>query len=87
MNPNEEQTQYFELTFPDHVAPGDLKIIREANREEPGRLCLLTPRIEAVNSHGFRVYSNNGGAMIGIVCVGRPEPPFDLSYWLEGDND
>lgn len=80
---------YLEIIFRDALCDGDLEILVEASAEQMGRvrlgLAYLEPaRPEAPNAR--RLLSHNGRAMIGFVAgVELAEPPYQNSYWLEGE--
>lgn len=80
------QLRHLELIFPANVTPGDLDILAAATYDEPGRARLGAARVEQGNGSGSRVYSGNGGAFIGVIGYGQPEPPLNFSYWLEDDS-
>jgi len=73
---------HLEIIFQDNLDPADLDILRPATLVEPGRARLAKARVEQTGS-GSRVYTCNGGALIGIILAGQPAPPFDAAYLLE----
>lgn len=75
---------YLELIFPDDLDPADLEIIEAATYDQPGQARLLAAVVELVNGNGCRVYSSNGGALIGVI-TSEPIPPFNFSYLLGQD--
>jgi hypothetical protein len=74
--------KYLELIFPHNVSPGDLEIVEAATEVEPGRARLLAAKAVRINGCGERVFSANGGALIGIVGYGQAESPYLMSYQL-----
>lgn len=75
--------RYLELIFPHNVSPGDVEITLAATETEPGRARLLAARTVRVNGCGERVFSANGGALIGVIGYGQADPPYLMSYQLE----
>ncbi len=71
---------YLDIVFPKNVHPADMEIIRAATADEPGEARLSQARTETAAS-GWRVYSSNGGALIGIA-TGEATPPYDTVYEL-----
>lgn len=76
MTPN----KHIELLFPAHAhIPGDLTIIEKATYDRPGRAALGAAHVET----NGRVTSANGGAFIGFIAAGPPDPPYNFAYILE----
>jgi hypothetical protein len=75
-------THFIEIIFENHISPGDLEIIAAATYDQPGQVRLGQARVEAANGTTSRVNSANGGAFIGVIGSGSPEPPYNFSYWL-----
>ena len=76
--------KHLELIFPANVAPDvDLEITETATETAPGRARLKAAKAVRVSDFGERIFSGNGGTLIGVIGYGPPEPPYLLTYWLE----
>ena len=78
--------QHLEIVFPANIFPGDLAILTPASHAGPGLARLDAARVELLNGCGARVYTANGGALIGVVCYGEPEAPFEETYLLNEED-
>lgn len=86
MTANHTNTRYLDLIFPANLSPGDVEIITPAQVDRPGRAKLLAARVESCNGSGSRVYTANGGALIGVISYDDPWWPYEAAYWLEDSN-